>query len=448
MKNSMKKLFATLALVTIVACPGILYANEVQIFTSNKGIQTWLIEDHHLPIVSMSFAWHGGVELDDEAKQGLSRLAADMLTKGAGNDDENAFQKKLQENAISLGFEAQRDTVYGQLRSLKDTLPIAKDMLRASIHAPRFDDDSFGRLKAQTLSALKQYQSDPDWMLSRLMMSEVFASHPYSKRSLGTQATISNITKDDLKKWHRHLNREQLIVSITGDVTKAEATKLLDETFGDLPLRADQPTVSDAVIKGKKQVFVVNYNGPQSSMALLWPGITRQDKDWYAVQVMNYILGGGSFSSRLMSEVREKRGLTYGISSGMSLFDHAATYTIQASFKNENAGEVFSLVKKEVSRLRDAKVGEDELKAAKDYLIGAYGLSLTSTSKVAGHYLELQRQKLDVNDQQHHEVGIAAVTADDVQRVAQRILKDDEMAAFFVGQPKGIVPTKTFPSIE
>ena len=444
----MKKLLVTLVLVVVVALPTLSNANEVQVFTTEKGIKAWLIEDHHLPIVSMSFAWHGGVELDDESKQGLSRLAADMLTKGAGNDDENVIQKKMQNNTISLGFEAQRDTVYGQLRSLKDTLPIAQQMLQASIMSPRFDDTSLSKLKAETLSSLKRYQSDPEWMLSRLMMSEAFAGHPYSKRSLGSQTTIASITKDDLKKWHQRLNREQLIVSITGDVTKAEASQLLDETFGELPQRAEQAAVLDADLKGKKQVYVVNYNGSQSSMLLLWPSITRQDKDWYAAQVMNYIFGGGGFSSRLMSEIREKRGLTYGISSGASLFNHAATYSIQASFKNENAGEVLGLVKKEIERMRDTKVSTDELKAAKDYLIGSYGLSLTSTSRVAGHYLELQRRKLSVHDQHDNEVGLNAVTADDVQRVAKRIFIDNEMATYFVGQPKGITPTKSFPSIE
>ncbi len=444
----MKRFMGAVVLVIVAALSGVANANEVQIFTTAKGIQVWLIEDHHLPILSMSFAWRGGIEQDDDAKQGLSRMAADMLTKGAGQDDENTFQQKMQENAISLGFGAQRDTVYGQLHSLKDTLPIAKEMLHASITSPRFDEDSLTRLKAETISSLKRHQSDPDWILSRLMMKEVFAGHPYGKRAIGTQTTINSITRDDLKNWHKHLNREQLIVSITGDVTKAEASTLLDETFGNLPEHAEQTTVSDADLKGKKQVFVVNYNGPQSSMVLLWPGINRHDKDWYAAQIMNYILGGGSFSSRLMSEVREKRGLTYGISSGMSLYDHAATYNIEASFKNENAGEVVALVKKEIARIRDTKVSDDELKAAKAYLIGSYGLSLTSTSRVAGHYLELQRKKLSVNNQHNSEIGLRAVTVDDVQRVAKRILVDDALASFFVGQPKGITPTKTLPGIE
>ena len=154
--------------------------------------------------------------------------------------------------------------------------------------------------------------------MSRLMLREVFAGHHFSKRTLGTQATVNSITKDDLKAWHKHLNREQLIVSVTGDVTKEELGKLIDQIFGDLPEKADQTEPAEADLKGKGETFLLNYNGSQSSVIMAWPGIKRADKDWYVMEVMNYILGGGSFSSRLMSEVREKRGLTYGISSGMS----------------------------------------------------------------------------------------------------------------------------------
>lgn len=444
----MKRLALGMVLALALLFPQPSFANDVQIFKSGKGITAWLIEDHTLPIVAISFAWHGGIERDDDTKQGLSYVAAAMLTKGAGNDDENAFLKKMQDNAISLSFQAQRDNIYGQLRSLKETLPIAQELLRASILQPRFDEQSLMQVKAQNISALKNYQSDPDWLMSRLMMREVFAGHPYNKRTLGTQATVNSITKDDLKAWHKHLNREQLIVSATGDVTKEELGKLIDQTFGDLPEKTEQTEPAEADLKGKGETYLLTYKGPQSSILVAWPGIKRTDKDWYAMEVMNYILGGGSFSSRLMSEVREKRGLTYGISSGMSLYDHAATYTIQASFKNENAGNVLDLIKKEVSRIRDTVVSDAEMKAAKDYLIGSYALSLTSTSRVAGHYLEIQRQNLGVDAQQKREAGLKAVTVQDVQRVAKRILQDAAQITFFVGEPQGITATKTFGSVE
>lgn len=435
-------------LIVLVMLPCALVADEVQQFKTPKGISVWLIENHNLPIIAMSFVWRGGIEGDDDAKQGLSHIAAHMLTKGAGTDDENAFQKKLQDHAITLGFRAQRDGIYGQMRSLKETWPLAADLLRASLNAPRFDTASLNEVKAETLTQLKRYQADPDWMLSRLMMCEAFAGHPYSKRTLGTPETLSRIAQDDLKRWHKRLTRAELLVSVTGDISKDELNKQIDDMFGNLPETADQIAVPNAELKTAKEVFAIYYNGPQTSMILLWPGINRHDKDWYAAEVMNYILGGGSFSSRLMNEIREKRGLTYGISSGMSGFDHADTYTIQASFKNENAGQVMDFVKAQIARMRDTDVSADELKAAKDYLIGSYALGLTSTAQVAGHYLEIQREKLQVNEQQIREAGIMAVTSDDVRRVANRILNNDAMTAFFVGQPNGIIPTQQLQSIE
>ncbi len=444
----MKRMIASIVFLGFIVLPVFGVAGETQVFKTSKGIQGWLVEEHHLPIVSISFAWRGGVERDDDAKQGLGRIAATMLTKGAGKDDERAFQRKLQEHAISLGFEAQRDTVYGHVRCLKETLPIVIEMVKASVMDPRFDESSLSRVKAEALSELNNVQSDPEWMLSRLMMREVFSGHPYSKRSLGTQSTLASITRDDLIQWQKTLHRENLVVSIAGDVTRYEASALLDDMLGDLSGASSQTDIPDAVLKGRQQVFVANYNGSQTSMMVLWPGMARHDKEWYAVQVMNYIFGGGSFSSRLMNEIREKRGLTYGISSGMSVYDHATLYSVHASFKNEHAGEVLNLVRKEIFRLRDTPVSTQELKAAKDYLTGSYGLGLTSTARVAGHMLELQRQKLSVTDQHDSEVGIMAVTADDVQRVAKRIFQDDLMAVFFVGQPKGITATQTFSDIE
>ena len=147
----MKRIALYIAIALALLFPQPSLAADVQIFKSSKGITAWLVEDHTLPIVSMSFAWNGGIERDEDAKQGLSYVAAAMLTKGAGNDDENAFQKKMQDNAISLSFQAQRDNLYGQMRSLKETLPIAQELLRASIMQPRFDDQSLMQVKARNI---------------------------------------------------------------------------------------------------------------------------------------------------------------------------------------------------------------------------------------------------------------------------------------------------------
>ncbi|MBI3419045.1 MAG: insulinase family protein, partial [Proteobacteria bacterium] len=178
-----------------------------------------------------------------------------------------------------------------------------------------------------------------------------------------------------------------------------------------------------------------------------WPGLKRNDADWYAAEIMDYILGGGSFSSRLMKEIREKRGLTYGVNSGSSALEHGPLFTVEASFQGKNAAEVLRLINEEVARMVKDPVSAEELKAAKDYLIGSAPLDLTSTSNIAGRYLGLRLNGLPMDEEEKRAKALQAVTAADVQRVAKRIFSV-QPAVFFVGNPEGITPTETFDKID
>jgi zinc protease len=439
-----------LAAFLFLACifiPAIASA-ETKTVTSKNGITAWLIEDHSLPVISLSIAFQGGIEEDSDDKQGLGYIGANMLTQGAGEDDANSFQQKMKDSSIALNFEARRDAVYGSLRSLKETWPEAQRLLKESLAVPRFDADALEREKARTASALKLYLSNPDWLLSRLEISQVFAGHPYERRTLGTFETQKNITVDDLKKWHARLSRKKLVVGAAGDITPGELTKLLDEVFAGLQPGKDNAAVRNIEMKGGGGMFELKHPGAQTEVMLAYPGIPHRDKDWYAAEVMNYILGGGSFSSRLMDEIRDKRGLTYGISSAMMLFDHSALYIIQASSANANVASVLDLTRKEIAKMRDGKVSAEELQEAKDYLIGSYAIELTSTRQVAQYLSELQRMGLPRDEQEKHAAGINAVTVDDVQRVARRLLPEGREAVFLVGAPEGVKPTKVFEKID
>jgi zinc protease len=421
---------------------------EIQKVTAKNGLTAWLIEDHNLPIASLAFGWRGGIEQDPEDKQGLSYLAAAMMTQGAGADDANAFQKKLNDNAIKLDIGAERDARKGSLRSLKETLETATQMLKESLSAPRFEASAMQRVRGEVLSNLKLYESDPDWLLSRMMMREVFAGQDYAKRTLGTAQSVQRLTQADLKTWHKDLTRKDLIIAAAGDLTPAELSNILDDVFGVLPAGKEEAPSGAQVFKGSGETFLLKHAGTQSMLAFVWPGISRNDPDWYAAEVMNYILGGGSFSSRLMKEIRDKRGLTYGISSGMMLFDAASLYIVQGSMANEKAGEVLKLARAEFKRITDEKVTDKELQGAKDYLIGSYATSLTSTSSVAQHLLELQRKGLPMDEQEKRAAAIRSVTAADVQKVAKRLLVPNGDAVFLVGGPQGVTPTKVFESID
>lgn len=424
-----------------------LCAAEVQQITSPSGIKAWLVEDKSLPIISITFLWRGGVEKDGEDKQGLSHMAATLLTKGAGADDADAFEKKLQENAILLGFDARRDALVGRLRSLKETLPTARDLLKASLKAPRFDEKAIVLMKSQIAGARNNYKADPDWLASRLMIASLFEDHPYFLRTLGTEKTVATITRKDLQNWTKRLTKDGLLVSVSGDISAEECGALLDAVFSGLPAAQEAKDIENVSLKNAGQKINLTFDGPQTNLSVVWQGLPKNDKDRFALEVMNYIFGGGSFSSRLMKEIRDKRGLTYGISSSQETYDKASFYVVEASMQNEKAGEVLKLVEEEVAKITSTLVSEDELQAAKDYLIGAYALSLTSTQKVAGYYLDLQRLSRTPDEQAIRAKAIGALTREDVLAVAKRILSQ-EKTVLAVGRPVGISFTKTLYKID
>jgi zinc protease len=245
----------------------------------------------------------------------------------------------------------------------------------------------------------------------------------------------------------KNLARENLVVTATGAISAAELQKILDDVFGGLPAKPASAEISDAKLSGAGKTFLLSVPGPQAQLLMTWPGLKRRDADWYTLEVADYILGGGSFSSRLMKEIREKRGLTYGVNSGASPLDHAALYSIEASFQGKNAAEVVKLVREEVAKMAAAPVTDDELQEAKDHLIGSYPLSLTSTSAIAAHFLSLRLDHLPMDEEEKRAKAIRAVTAQQVQDLVKKMLTA-EPTVFFVGNPEGITPTATFDKLD
>jgi zinc protease len=436
-----------LALVLVLLPLSLQAALPVQEVKSRSGITAWLQEDSTLPVISLAFAWKGGFENDPEDKQGLSTLATTMLTQGAGEYDATAFQKELRQTGMSINFEARRDFIRGSVRSLKETLPMAVKLLRASVTAPRFDEAELALQKNKQAAGLKFHLSDPSWLASRLAMREYFMGHPYSRRALGNEASIDALTSADMKSWMKHLARENLIVTATGAITAKELSKLLDDAFGALPEKAPEVKIEEAKPKGSGETYLIPIPGPQVDMMMVWPGLKRADRDWYVLEVMNYILGGGSFSSRLMKEIREKRGLTYGISSGPAPLEHAALYMIEASFEGKNAAEVMRLVQEELNKLSSTSVSDEELKAAKDYLVGSYPLVLTSSSSIASYLLGLRANHLSKDEEERHAKAVRSVSAGDIQDLAKKLFSKPPVV-FMAGAPLGVIPTQTVEKVD
>ena len=339
---------------------------------------------------------------------------------------------------MSLGFGATLDPVAGSMRALSANRDQAFELLRLAVSEPRFDDDRFEQRRAQTIAALNQADQRPGSVAQRTMMATVFAGHPYANNASGVRETLARLGVQDIRQRAQSLlNRGGLIVTAVGDIDAAELSRQLDRAFGGLPERPAEPPVPDWTPPARPRTVSIERPVPQSSVLIALPGLLRQDPDWHAALVMAHILGGGQ-QSRLFAEVREKRGLAYSISAGIRAQDKAGLLVISTASANERVGEALKVIKPELARLRDGGVSEQELSDSKTYLSGSLALSLDSSSAIANvlHQLQVDRQPRDYLDRRAALIG--AVKADDVRRVARRLLRDEAMTTVVVGKPVGV----------
>jgi zinc protease len=413
---------------------------NIQEVTSKGGIKAWLVEDHSVPVIAMEFGFKGaGSVLDPADKQGLSRMLSNTMDEGAGHLNSQSFQKELRDLSISLGFGSTRDDFTGSLKTLTRNKERAFELLTLALTDPRFDKEAVDRMRAANLSRIRASLGDPEWIAARLLNDTAFSGHAYAQNSGGTLSSLGKIGPAELKDFHhKYLGRNNVVVSVAGDMTKEELAAALDNIFGAMPAAAIPAPPQQTSVQNAGKITIFKQDIPQTIIEMIQPGINRKDPDYQIAQIMNFILGSSGFGSRLTEEIREKRGLTYGIYSyftGMRYFDGLQVST---STENKNAADVLALTKIEWEKMKSAPVSETEMKDAKAYLIGSLPLGLTSTDDIAGLMLSLQIDDMPVDYLEQREAAIKKATPADVQRVAQRILDADKMTVVLVGAPEGI----------
>ena len=438
-----------LLLAAPVVLPAPAWAIDVQKVVSPGGIEAWLVRDEKNPIISMQFSFDGGVELDPADKLGLARMVSTLLDEGAGDLKSEAFQEKLENNSISLSFSAGRDGFMGGVTTLKANAKLAFELLQLSLNRPRFDAEAIERMRNAMLVTLKRSQADPGYAAQRAFAQTVFKGHPYANPTEGTPATVAKIQRDDLVGFvKRRFAKDTLKIGVSGDIQPDELGRVLDQVFGGLPAKADPVVVPDFTSQGAGEMVEVKRPVPQTTVLIGQPGIKRQDPDWYAALVLNYVLGGGGFSSRLMDEVREKRGLTYGVSSGLQPFEHSALVTVRASTVNDVAGQAIDLIRQIWGEVQQKGITQKELDDAKTYLTGSYALSFTNNNAIASIVLQVQRDKLGIDYLNQRNALIEKVSLADANRVAKRLLDPKKLAVVVTGQPKGVQVTRTLEPVD
>jgi len=419
-------------------------AIDIKEVTTPLGIKAWLVEDKSTPVVALSFSFAGGGSAaEPDAQRGITSLTAEMLTDGAGPFNAFAFRQRMEEASVSFGFGASLDRLNGSLRALSANLGDSVELLRLAMMEPRFDADQLDQRRAQTLSALNQAQQRPGSVAERALMNAEFAGYPYAVDPQGSRETLQTLTPTDLKKRAAALlTRNGLLVAAVGDISAAELARQLDRAFGDLPVGEAKPALPDWTPPAKGRSIMIERPAPQSAVLFAMPGLMRNDPDWYAYIVMSHILGGG-MQSRLFTEVREKRGLAYSVSSSPRTYRKAALFRISTGSATERTPEAIRVIRAELVRLQAEGVTDQELAEAKTFLTGSLALSLDSSGSVAGLLHGMQIDGLPRDHLDRRSALIAAVKAEDVLRVARRVLREEMITTVVVGRQTVKAPPAT-----
>jgi zinc protease len=408
----------------------------VQVVKSPGGITAWLVQEPAIPFVALEIRFRGGATLDAPGKEGAVNLMAALLEEGTGDLDSQGFAAARDTLAASYRFNAGIESVSVSARFLSESRDASVELLRRALVEPAFAPDAVDRVRRQILAGLQQDAKDPGVIASLAFDRAAFGDHPYARPTEGTPETLAALTADDLHTAHKAaLARDRVFVAAVGDISAADLGPMLDALLGGLP-ETGAPLAGPASVGLTGQVVVQDFPGPQSTILFGHEGIALGDPDFFAAFVASEILGGGRFGTRLMTEVREKRGLTYGIGAGLSILDQAALVSGQVQTQNATVQQTIDVIRAEWARL--PQITAEELAATKTYLTGAYPMRWDGNANIARQLVGLLMDGYAPDYPSQRNSFIEAVTLDDVRRAAARVFDPARLSFVVVGQPEGL----------
>lgn len=425
------------AVALVLALPARAEVEIVEV-VSPGGIRAWLVEEPSIPFVALELRFRGGTALDAPGARGAINLMTATLEEGAGDLDARGFAEAQENLAARFSFDSWDDAVTVSARFLTENRAESLALLKLALTRPRFDQDALDRVRAQVLSGLQSDAKDPSTIAGRRFDAIAFGSHPYGSAGEGTIESVTALGRDDiLAAKDRVMARDRLFVSAVGDITAAELGPLLDDLLGELPAEG-APMPPRAELTLEPGVTVADFASPQSIVLFGQRGIPRDDPDFFPAFVLNHMLGGGGFGSRLMDEVREKRGLTYGIATYLVNLDLADTWKGSVAAENAKVAEAIALIRSEWARAAHEGFTEAEVEAAKTYLTGSYPLRFDSNATIANILVGMMMQGLPIDYVNTRNDQVSAVTVADVNRVAAELMRAEELQFVVVGRPEGL----------
>lgn len=412
-------------------------AAKIQRVVSPGGIEAWLVHETTVPIVAFEFAFRGGAAQDPADRPGVSSMLAGLLDEGAGDLDAAAFQERMESSAVELAFHSGRDAFEGSLRTLAEKQGEAFELLRLAVNEARLDAEPVERIRAQMLARIRRASTEPGSIAREAWNEAAFGKqHPYGRRPMGTEESVQAITRDDLDAWRsRVFARSNLVVAVVGAIDAETLAPALDRMFGALPADPRLTPVAPIEIHHLGETKVIDLAVPQTTIMFGRNSLMRHDPDYIPAVVMNHILGGGTFTSRLFTEVREKRGLAYSVYSYLDPMEYSAAFSGGLATRNDRAEQAVELIAADVRRFAEEGPTADELEKAKKFLTGSYALNFDSSSKIARGLKQIQLQRMPIDYIDKRNDMVRAVTVEDVRRAAKRVLGDGRLLTVMVGRP-------------
>ena len=416
----------------------------IQEVTSPGGLTAWLVEEHSIPFTALEIRFAGGASLDEPGKRGATYLMTGLLEEGSGTGeaemDSREFGRAVEGLAAQFSYDAHSDGLSVSARFLSENRDEAVALLRQSLVEPTFPEDAVERVKSQVLSIIRNDAKDPQKIASTNFAAQTYGNHPYATSIEGTEASVAPLTREDMiDAWRNVMVKDNNRVSIAavGDITPEELGVLLDDLLGELPERGG-PLPGQANLTLTPGVSITLFDTPQAQVIWGQEGLGMDDPDFFPAYILNQIIGGSGFDSRLMTEVRENRGLTYGIYSWLADRDYADVWMGSVASDNRRVSETIEVIRDEWARVAEEGVTAEELEQAKKYMTGAYPLRFDGNGTIARILVGMQHDDFPIDYPAGRNDRINAVTLEEINRVARERLHPDRLRFVVVGQPDGL----------
>jgi len=399
-----------------------------------NGIRLVVSEQHAVPMVIVDVAIDAGSRLDPPGKEGLANLTADLLTEGTFRRSAREVSDAVDFLGASLSSTGGVDYSSARLTVLRHDLETGLDLLADVLLRPSFPPGEVERRRDAILAAMKAEEDDPGAVARKLFLRTLFAGEPYGHPVEGWPESVRKLRRSDVQEFYRRWYvPSRAIVTVVGDVDAGEARAAVERYFGGWKGESPAPPPYPTVPKRAATTVVADRPLSQANIVLGHRGVARSNPDFYALSVMNYILGGGGFSSRLLNSIRTEAGLAYSVESFFTANKDPGSFQVVLQTKNVSAREAIVRARAEVERIRNEPVSEKELAEARQYLTGSFPLRLDTNAEIAAFLSQVEIYGLGEDYAERYAERIRAVTREDVQRVAQKYLHPDQLVLVVVG---------------